>query len=363
MLIKKYIAHEFLLNVFYCLAGLCILHIIADVFNTISAIANSKPGIWLIIRYYISYMLPSIELIVPASLLLATLYTLWSMAHHSELIAMQANGISIRLVLSIFLKTGIIFSIILLIAKETFIPDMAFWAYNFQRSNFKLSDNYGSVPISFMNDKDLRIWYIREFNPNNPKKIKGVKVTQERPNGSRELSIEAEHAEWLDGEWWFFSPVIQRFNENDSPIRKDAMLGTYISKSMDFNETPEDFLAIIRPPDAQTIFHMKRYLDKHSRLSGTMLAEKWTDFHSHLAAPWACFIVVTFAIPIGVKTGRQSMLFGILGALILFFCFYTVNQIGIFLAKSQLIMPCIGAWLSNTLFFVIGVLMYLLRKA
>ena len=242
------------------------------------------------------------------------------------------------------------------------MPEVQLWAHALRKNNFIVKNISAPVPLSFMNNKYLRIWYIREFNIFNAKKIKGIKVIQERPNGSRKFIIEAETAEWLDGEWWFFNPNIQEYTEDDAPIKKDHPQTMHPVCFYDFNEEPDDFKLVLIPPDMQNIRQTLRYLSNHTNLSKITLAEKWTDLHSHMAMPWACTIVTFFAIPIALKTGRQSMLIGIFTALALFFGFYASHHIGLFLAKSCIIPPWLGAWLANFIFLAGGLLMFFSQK-
>lgn len=358
-LVRTYVMREYMIVLSYCVLGLCLIHVIIDMFNNASKMIDAGPPWHMVLRYYVSYLSPSLELLLPAALLLATLFTLWQLARHHELVAMQASGISLTSVLSTFLKVGLVTSILLAMAKETVIPSAARWASDFQKSNFTASGANRTTPLSYMNSRDHRLWNIREFSPKQPNRLKGVKVTQQRPNGSREFVIEAERVEWLDGEWCFYINTPPRyFTEDDAP-RKDAEspIEHETVRSMPFTETPRDFAAMATPPEYQTAFEMKRYMDHHTRLSRSVLAEKWTNFHSHLAMPWACLIVTLFGIPVGARTARQSILTGVFLAIGLFFCFYALNQVGVFLAKNGTLPAIAGAWLSNVVFLLVGLVL------
>jgi lipopolysaccharide export LptBFGC system permease protein LptF len=100
-----------------------------------------------------------------------------------------------------------------------------------------------------------------------------------------------------------------------------------------------------------------RYLRKNPDLSREKKAAKKYEFHRRMAMPWACLVVTLFAIPAGAKSSRQSILIGLLLAMSFFLGFYMLSQVGLLLGKQKQIAPWLGAWLSNLVFFVIGVVM------
>ncbi len=73
--------------------------------------------------------------------------------------------------------------------------------------------------------------------------------------------------------------------------------------------------------------------------------------------PWACFIVMLFAVPTGARTGRQGALAAVFAAIGLLAGFYLVNWVGQILGSTQLAEPWVAAWLSNMVFFMVGLSM------
>jgi lipopolysaccharide export LptBFGC system permease protein LptF len=213
----------------------------------------------------------------------------------------------------------------------------------------------------YLNQSQSRQWIINDFDTKHPGTLKNIEVKQESDDGVREYVITAPKAEFLDGQWWFFNAQIQHYGTNDNPINKPQPLGgveNSVTEITEYNEFPSEFVSTVRHWSFLNIREMYRYLqvNKHS-LSKRALAEKKYGFHSRIAMPWACFVVILFAIPAGAGTGRQGALIAVFSAIGLLAGFYALSQVGLILGSTGAIPPWIGAWLSNAVFFVIGLVM------
>ncbi|OGV60348.1 MAG: hypothetical protein A2498_04300 [Lentisphaerae bacterium RIFOXYC12_FULL_60_16] len=355
-ILRRYVLRELLAVFAYCATGFILIHLVFDLFSSLPRILNNQPHWQQVARYYLSYVAPALELLIPAALMLATLYTLWQLSRHHELVAMRASGINLWTISGVFIKVGLVISLMMVLARETVIPPAALWAHQFKNRGFTEEPEETTEPLSYANSMVNRQWLIDAFSPHQPGQLRDVKVTQERHDGTRQTVISAPLAEWLDGAWWFYRPTIRHFNEQDAPLggkQTEAPIDTILEIPY-LTETPDDLLAEKRPWELLSASMMAHYLQSHQHLSAATLAERTTDFHARLAMPWTSLIVLFFAIPLGAQTGRQSILSGIIVALACFFGFYALFQVGIFMGKSQLVQPWIGAWLSNVVFLTIG---------
>jgi lipopolysaccharide export LptBFGC system permease protein LptF len=122
-------------------------------------------------------------------------------------------------------------------------------------------------------------------------------------------------------------------------------------------ERPSDFISSARSPEFLSSSALLRFLETHKFLPDSEKVRIKVDFHSRMAMPWACLIATLFAIPVGTKSSRQSVLTNIFSAIGYLFLFYATIQIGMILGKKQVLSPWLGAWFSNILFFVTGIFM------
>lgn len=360
-IIDKYLLREYAISVAFCLGGFLMIHFIYDLFFHLPALIKARTPIGLAIRYYTSLLAPTLEYVVPSSLLLATLYTLWQFTRHNELTAMRASGIGLIRLLVPFLAVGIFFSIATSAIKEAYVPHARQFARELAANDFAETKHRLIHDFRYINSASHRQWRIGEIDMNHPDKLYNVLVTQERSDGTREEKIFAWKAEWLDGEWWFYDMEVKKYTIRDSPLSgttNHLTIGSVQGRCMpQFTERPGDFAASTKRADCLSSMETIRYLKSHPEISKAAAATRKTDLHLRIAMPWACFIIALFGIPAGAKTGRESVLTGIMLAFSLFFGFYALTQIGVFLSKTQIIWPWLGAWMSNIVFLIAGIFM------
>ena len=131
-----------------------------------------------------------------------------------------------------------------------------------------------------------------------------------------------------------------------------------------FSETPRDILRSERDPDFYSMQDMLREV----RGETTRDPAKWFNIHYRLASPWACVILVLFAIPTGMTTSRQGTIRGIVSSLIIFFGFFVMSFICAGLGRAGILFhvsgipislpPLAAAWLTNAIGIVWVVTLY-----
>jgi lipopolysaccharide export system permease protein len=360
-IIDRYLLKNYLMMVAYCMGAFGMIYIILELFSSLGNFIEADVPFHLIIRYYFGLLMPALEYISPASLFLGALYTLWHFSRNNELIAMRACGISFTRIMAPFLGVGLAFSIGNLAVKETIAPSAYAWAKDFSRKVTNRPEQGVKTDVAFYNPAFQRSWLIRKINLAQPNRIDGVKITQERGDGTRSHEIIASRAEWMDGAWWLFDVQIRQYTASDAPLAPAPASTIPTNVNMrefrEFKERPADFMAELRPWDFLSAHEMRRYIKTHPHLTRENRAQKTFDFHHRLALAWSCLVVTLFALPVGAQSGRHNALIGLVKAVAIFFAFYGLDQIGMFLGKRMLIWPWLGAWLSNIIFTGNGIKM------
>lgn len=364
-IITRHLLREYLLHLFYCLAGFCMILVLYDLFDKVGALISARVTLQTAAGYYAGMIATSLEFLAPASLLLATLYTLWQLTRNNEITAMRASGVSLFGIARPFLSVGLAFALLTGAVKEFVTPRVGLWAMTLAQSDFKEVEKHVFNHHAYYSTGTYRLWLLTRYDLNAPTIVDGVKVTEERPDGSRIRDTLATRAEFLDGVWWFHGVQVQEYNEQDMPaggLQPPEPDRDTAREMSSFTETPGDFALNVKPWDFLSVREMRRYLNANPDLSPIASAQKRFDVHSRIAGPWACVVVIVLGIPAGVRGGRRNALVGILGAISLFFAFYAASQVGIFLGKRNVLWPWVGAWLSNLVFFLTGsVMMWRMR--
>ena len=354
----RYVLREFLVPFFYCLIGFIGIYVMFELFNSFSRLMEAKPGTWTVVAFFAGYLSPYLKWLVPAALLLATLYTMWNFCRHSEITAMRASGIGFSAIVSPLLFMAFLMACGVAVLDEFYVPDAAEWAKDFRQARFRHVDANVYSNIPYYNQQQRRIWRVDKIDGRHPHVLEGVTISIDRTDGSREVDIASKKAEFLDGEWWLHYPQYQYFDEIGNPIPNPmpALTNLVFRAFPDFNESPRDFLLMNKPWEYYSTRDQIQYLRQNSNVSD--YSSKIFDVHAKLAAPFSCLIITLFAIPFGVATGRQSVFKGVICAVGLFFAFYAVHILCMILAKNGLIPPAPAAWAANAIFLVVGLCLF-----
>lgn len=357
-ILSRYILREYLIPLFYCLTGFISIYVLFELFGSFSRIIASDADAWTLVKYFLAYLGPYFHYLAPAALMLAALYTMWSFCRHSELVAMRANGISFLSISFPMLLVAALMAGFVYWVNESFVPATAQWAVQFKNARFVQAEMKASDDIIFRNAADSRTWTVDSFGDDDGYILKDVKVAVDRPlGGTRLMTVTAEKAEYLDGQWWFTNAKVQHYDAAGSEIATptpelDALPYRNFPQ---FTERPMDFILQNRAWAYNSIRDMLHFLQTRKDIAGSQRDQYVYDICSRILAPWACVLIVLIAIPAGVASGRQSVFKGILGALGMYFLFYGIVIGGMVLASLGLLWPVPAAVLPYLIFLVAGI--------
>lgn len=359
-ILTRYVLCELLVPLTYCLAGFLGIYIVFELFDSFNRIMDAHPPMGTLVAFFAGYISPYLEWLIPAALLLGTLYTMWNFCRHSEITAMRASGIGFLAIVRPVLAVAAVMAVAVACINEFYAPWASEQARDLRDARFKPDTGRAFENIPYYNQPARRVWRINKMSVANPNLLEGVRLSCDRPDGSRLLDITSRKAEYLDGMWWFFYPQYQYFDELGSPIANPlpTVAGLPLRAFPEFDETPHDFMLMNKKWEYYTIRDMRHYLNTHPHLTKEEITAKTFDIHARLAAPFSCLIITLFAIPAGVATGRQSVFKGVIIAIAMFFGFYATSLSCMVLAKNALVPAVPAAWFTNIAFLVIGSVLF-----
>ncbi|MGI5870189.1 MAG: LptF/LptG family permease [Kiritimatiellia bacterium] len=370
-LITRYLLKAFLRPLVLCLISFNVIYIIFDLFENLSRFIDAKVPAMIILRYYGGLIATYSIWFVPASCLLATLYTMWQLSHHSELTAMRASGISFVRLAMPFVVVALFMTLLTFLNTELIMPEAGTWSERLKEASFietppeqreKRNFKYTQT-VSDKSDNDgsvvRRTWLFAAVDPS-------TEVTMSRPNGQVTVTQEqdgvnvlgwrAKKAEFLDGVWWFHEPekILFDIDGQELPRQPDAPPTASLLPMHGLSETPRAMMLEQRHWELYSLADMFHYL-KTKKIGDN---EKWCEFWHRLSSPWACVVITLFAIPAGISTGRQSVIKGVIIALAAFFSFYALTLALKFFGNQGWFPPALAALLPNLVFLCIGTAMY-----
>ena len=363
-IILRYVLREFLVPLTYCLTGFISIYVLFELFGSFSRMLDSDLGFIDAVVYFFGYLSPYFHYLAPAALMLATLYTMWTMCRHSEIVAMRASGISFMSIAKPLLAVAFLMSVFVLCINEYFVPVYAPFATQLKSARFEHVKRESADNIVYRNASACRTWNVDSLIKADGSSLENVRVTVDRPGGARLMTVSADRADHLDGEWWMTGVHVQHFDANG----REVATPTPEADALDFrcfslfDERPEDFLLQNRPWKFNSVSGRFRYLQTHPELAPEKRQELLYDIWAQIMAPWACLVITLMAIPAGIASGRQSVTKGIVVALGMFFAFYGVTIGCMILAKNGMIPPVPAAVFPYLLFFAIGIRSFLKQR-
>jgi lipopolysaccharide export system permease protein len=356
-LVTRYLLGHMRRPWFYIMAGFSIIVALVDLFGNFVDFMEAGTPLRQVALYYAILLPTYLPYLLPISLLLALLYALWQLGKNSELTAMRACGLSLAQLVTPYLLTGLLASFLLLGINELFNPWATHWVRQFKSllGARHAGQSHLDLNLAYKNVVGRRIWRINSFDqrPSASFEMRGINLTQQRPDGSDEFRMDAARGRWVEGHWWFESVETRYYDANNDPAGPvESSPGLEMTM---LSETPKDFLNEIKDSSERSAIEILRFIDTHQGISRETRNRLLVDFHYRLAAPWLCFIVILVGVPLGTHSGRRGMGIGILLALLAFFGYYILMGLGLAYGKRQLISPVLAGWLPDMVFFVLGI--------
>ncbi len=373
-LITRYLLRQFLGPLLVCLVAFNGIFILFDLFGHLSRFLDANLPLPAILKYYAGVVCTYTHWFLPASCMLATLYTMWQLSHHSELTAMRASGISFHRLTLPFFCVAVLASLLAFANAELLAPGLSAWSDRLKESGFAHATPGPTEKFNYTNPAASRTWRIASidtssveacahlFVPSNAAdRLPAQAVEIKRVVDGRIVwGVAARRADYLDGIWWLSGPEMIRIDPYDGSVLPDtdpSRPRVPLPDPLPFpelTETPRDLHIEARQWDYLSASDMLRRLLSSRDDSD----EHWFDFWYRLAAPWACLVITLLSIPTGITTGRQSVFKGVVLALATFFLFYLFSITLKYLGQKGYMPPVLAAWLPNAVFLAIGLGLY-----
>lgn len=332
--------------------------------NVSDIVANDSP-FRSMFKFYANQLPMVGVLILPYSLLLATLWALTMLSRSSEITAMIQSGRSLARLTLPMIIIGFCVTVYTTIFNYQWAPSANLYrrlAFNENQRNKASKNESLPAPIIYRNEKDNRIWNIRYFptlgDPSSP--FHDIHVEQLSSPGRLKTEYFAESCSWNPSQksWTFHNVIVREHGDHETDIPTFTSEKSIPSLELDFRETP---WLLITPG---TRIDTRSVPDLHLRLTQGILGERdRLQFETHrqlrFAQGFSAFVLLLLAIPCGVSVSRRGGLSGIGIALGLSGCMIFGFEVFPSLSSAGYIPPFLGAWLPNIIFLFIA--FYLFR--
>jgi lipopolysaccharide export system permease protein len=302
------------------------------------------------------YALPeTIYLVIPAAVLIATVFTVGAMGRHSEITAAKASGVSFHRLVRPLLAASLGAFVFGLILGE--IAPVAT-----QRRAQLLGDE-------LVRSQSSRYNFVYRADGGWVYAIGSLFIV---PRQMRDLMLEREGAGPEYPTIVVSAPVAQytdslhRWSLVHGTLRyllgpgEEMAFGFDTLRTRSLKETPTDLLAQPKAPEEMRYAELGRYIDALSR-SGSDAKKLRVKQALKIAIPFASVIIAFFGAPLAITNPRAGAAYGIalsLGVTIIFLLLIQLSQA---IGAGGVVPPLLAAWLPNLGFGAAA--LWLLKKA
>ena len=331
--------------------GLPIVSILINLTDTLNRLLDRGLTMREIAVSYVYSIPENMFIVMPAAVLLATVFTVGAMGRYSELTAAKAGGQSFhRLMIPIFIAAA--FASVLAFAVGELAPGATARQLEIQKAK-QARPTRSRFNFVYRGDAGW-VYTIRSLDVGTRQLKQLMFERQGTGPGYPGLVITADSASYDDARrsW--------RLRNGASRViaapGKQAMFNFHAMRLRALSQSPSDLLAEPKAPDEMRYAELGRYVDALKR-SGNDANKLMVEQALKLALPATCLIIALFGAPLAVTNPRAGAAMGIAISLGTTVLFLLVTQIMKAVGAGGVVNPVLAAWLPNLVFLAAGLLL------
>ena len=364
ILIQRYIFKELLYNFIFTFVVISLIMLLA---LSVRMIFNSPLGFLMLIKTIPFMLMKSLSIVIPVTVLVATVMTYGRVAADNEMVTMRASGIHIFRIIVPGILLGLITSLALLVmndwlvpraerriksleAGESFLPlletGLLRGIREIQAGDYRLTwESCKKLEPSGADDRkedSLRRWRFYGLR---------AKEYDEAKNLIRE--IRAESAMIIAGESGIRISLLMKNMEVTEGRGKGAMMGEFTLPLSFGDEDPSRIRLSMRDFSA-----LAAMLERRDKAYPGPLIE--AEIHKRIADSFGPLVFVFLSLPVAILFRQQNRMVAFLFAIIIvFFAYYPVTMVGEHLAKKGAFSPALCIWPGAVLLSTAGIFLIL----
>jgi len=349
-ILDRYIFWQYASAFLFGMVAFLALFILIDVIEKIDYYIDRKATFTAVVGYYIYALPENIKLTAPISALLAALFVTGNLSKYTELTAMKAGGISLYRILVPFFAVAAIITLVDFLFSGWVVPyttrlkqkfesvqlGKTFWTGG-SRSNFNILDSpHRLVSIGYFDDVQNICYNVSVQEFSHP------------------------FMYWrIDAKQMIYDSVQHRWILQDAVCRQLITEPEYFSfeKTVDtltFSFTLRDLRENTSALDLLTLPDHRAFIEKRQRGGFEAVEEALVKYHSKIAFPAACLIVVLIGVPLSATKKRSGLALEAGISILVGFIYLGLQQTFATLGYKGEIPPWLAAWFPNLLFLAIG---------
>ena len=351
-ILDVYIIQGWVFYFFILLVTFTGIYIIFDFFQLLGDMVRNHASAGVVLDYY-RFLLPQvIYLMLPLSILVATLVNFGLLTKSNQITAIKAAGVSLYRISVPVLLAAIVLSIGMFFLSDDFLPGTN------QRQDALRNQIKGKPPQTFYRPQRQwifgqsdRIYNYRFFDPD--KNVFADLACFEFDPQSFHLTrrIYAARAFWeppIRG--WVLENGWVRDLQGD---RVEKYLPFSVATFTEMTEGPAYFKKEVRPSQQMSALELGRYISDLSQ-SGFDVVRLSVQFYRKFSYPLIAFVVTLIGIPFSFTTGSKGALSGVALSIGIAILYWSISSLFEAMGDLSQLPPVVAAWSPDVLFGLAG---------
>lgn len=346
-LVHRHVTAAFLRSLALALAAGIVLFTLVDLFEHLSSFMDNDATISMVARFYLYKLGWIVDTVLPIAMLMATLFTIGSLARYNELTALFAAGFSLLRVARPLLLVSLAAAGFSLAWREYVLPPAnAARERVWEVEVHKRPDTVRPTTDIALTGADGRFWHVRRFDAAS-RTLEGVRIV--RTEGPQVVErIDAAQAVWRDDRWTLLDGTRRLFRDGEETVLPFADLSP-----PGLGVTPEAFARDVVDPQEMNLRQLADHV-RRIRESGGDATEAAVDIHFLVGFPLINVIVVFMGIVLASGPRKTTIASGFGLTVLVSFGYYLLVSLGRELGHSGALPPVAAGWGGNAVYALIG---------
>jgi len=356
-LLDRYIIKQVLSTFFFVMMILVAVIVVIDVTEKVDKFNDHHLKLPVIVGYYLDFVPWISGLLTPIICFIAIVYVTSRLAAHTEIIAMLSSGMSFVRLLRPYLIASFIIASLSFYFNGWVIPHSNRDRLAFEMQYFKNKFYFERRNVHIQTAPNVFL-FIQNFNNQSNT---GYQFSLEKFKDNKLIEkLTADNIQWdsTKQKWtlhvWKIKKIDQIFEVNSKP----ALIQNGYSLDTTLVIAPKDFENDEQKYDGMTIPELGKHIEQLRFRGSTGVETYEVERHIRFAAPCTTFVLVLMGVIVSARKSRGGTGFQIaLGFLLafIFILFFTMTRT---FAQTGSLSPFVAAWLPNTVFGVLSLVMY-----
>jgi len=349
-ILYKYIAKIYVKTLFFAILVFTVIMIVVDIIDRLDKFIDKNVPFKIVSLYYTYYLPYTLILVLPAAMLMASLFSVSQLQKHGELNAIKSAGINLISIFTPLYTLGIIVSIFAVLFGELVVPFSERKKNDIDREYLRRTSRSYQLKktnICIQDSKDRLVTI--HFYDGTKKKAFKVDVQTSKANKIIQRINAAEM--YREDEFWVLSEgVIRDFNEGEEKADEFEKI---IMEDFTFSEKDLEITQI--KPEEMNYFELKDYIETVKKIGGDPM-KFFVDLYLKITFPFSNLIVILIGVPLATNRWKGGVSLGFGLSLFVSFFYFVVVKFGQVMGHKGTLNPFLASCLGLIVFGIIGII-------